>query len=79
VETVEFRQVLLVVMLESAKDRVLGVDTPGQQVLPHVLYGTACLLISDVVGCESCSEVWGKTQACSDPQGARGARVTRKP
>jgi hypothetical protein len=28
---------LLLVKLESAKDRVLGVDTPGQQVLPRVL------------------------------------------
>jgi hypothetical protein len=27
---------LWLVMLESAKDRVLGVDTPGQQVLPRV-------------------------------------------
>jgi hypothetical protein len=49
-------------MLESAKDRVLGVDTPGQQVLLRVRYGMACLLIRDVVGCESCSEVWGRTQ-----------------
>jgi hypothetical protein len=29
VETVGFRQVWWVVMLESAKDRVLGVDTLG--------------------------------------------------
>jgi hypothetical protein len=49
-------------MLESAKDRVLGVDTLGQQVPPRVRYGMTCLLIRDVVGCESCSEVWGKTQ-----------------
>jgi hypothetical protein len=62
VETVGFRQVMLFVMLESAKDQVLGVDTPGQQVPPRVWYGTACLLIGDVVGCESCSAVWGKTQ-----------------
>jgi hypothetical protein len=27
VETVEFRQVLWIVMVESAKDRVIGVDT----------------------------------------------------
>jgi hypothetical protein len=54
--------VLWVVMLESAKDRVLGVDTPGQQVSPHVRYGTSCLPIRDVVGCESCSEVWRKMQ-----------------
>jgi hypothetical protein len=62
VETVAFRQVMWFVMLESAKDRVLGVDTLGQQVPPHVRYGTTCLLIRDVVGCESCLEVWGKTQ-----------------
>jgi hypothetical protein len=48
-------------MLESAKDRVLlGVDTLGQQVLPHVRYGTTCLLIRDAVGCESYLAVWGK-------------------
>jgi hypothetical protein len=28
-------------------------------VLPRVWYGTACLLIRDVVGCESYSAVWG--------------------
>jgi hypothetical protein len=61
VETVGFRQVMWIVMLESAKDRVLGVDTIGQQVPPDVWYGMACLLIRDVVGCESCSMVSGKT------------------
>jgi hypothetical protein len=60
-ETVEFHQVLWVVMLESAKDRVLGVDTLGQQVPPRVWYGITYLLIKDVVGCESCTEVWGRT------------------
>jgi hypothetical protein len=54
--------VLWVVMLEPAKDRVLGVDIPGQQVQPRVRYGMACLLIRDIVGCESSSKVWGKTQ-----------------
>jgi hypothetical protein len=29
VETVEIRQVMWFVMLESTKDRVIGVDTPG--------------------------------------------------
>jgi hypothetical protein len=29
VETIGFRHVLWVVMFESTKDRVLGVDTPG--------------------------------------------------
>jgi hypothetical protein len=51
--------VMWFVMLESAKDRVLGVDTLGQQVPPRVRYGTACLLIRDVVGSKSCSAVWG--------------------
>jgi hypothetical protein len=50
VETVGIRQVMWFVMLESAKDRVLGVDTLGQQVSPRVRYGTACLLIRDAVG-----------------------------
>jgi hypothetical protein len=61
VEMVGFRHVLWVVMLESAKDRVLGVDTLGQQVLPRVRYETTCLLIRDAIGCKYCSEVWGKT------------------
>jgi hypothetical protein len=37
-------------MLESTKDRVIGVDTPGQQVPPRVRYGMACLLIRGDVG-----------------------------
>jgi hypothetical protein len=37
--------VMWLVRLESAKDRILGVDTPGQHVPPCVRYGTACLLI----------------------------------
>jgi hypothetical protein len=45
-------------MLESAKDRVLGVDTPGQQVPPRVRYGTADLLIRDAVESVSCSVEW---------------------
>jgi hypothetical protein len=55
VETVGFRQVIWIVTLESVKDRVLGVDTLGQQVPPRVRYGTTCLLIRDVVGSVSCS------------------------
>jgi hypothetical protein len=49
VETVGFHQVMWIVMIESAKDRVLGVDTPGQQVPPRVRYGTTYLLISGIV------------------------------
>jgi hypothetical protein len=41
VETVVFRQEMWLIMLESAKDRILGVDTPGQHVPPRVRYGTA--------------------------------------
>jgi hypothetical protein len=40
VETVGICQVMWFVMLESAKDRVIGVDTLGQQVPPRVRYGT---------------------------------------
>jgi hypothetical protein len=50
VETVGFRWVMWIVMLKSAKDRILGVDTTGQQVSPCVRYGMTCLLIRDVVG-----------------------------
>jgi hypothetical protein len=58
VETVGFRQVMWIVMLESTKDRVLGVDTPGQHVPPCVWYGTTCLLIRDAVESEPCSDEW---------------------
>jgi hypothetical protein len=61
VETVGFCQVLWLVMLESAKDRVLEVDIIEQQVPPRVRYGTTYLLIRDAVVCESCSVVWKKT------------------
>jgi hypothetical protein len=47
---------LWLVMLECAKDRVLGVDTLGQQVPPRVRYGTNCLLIRDAVGSVPCSD-----------------------
>jgi hypothetical protein len=47
---------LWLVMLKSAKDRVLGVDTLGQQVPPRARYGTACLIISDAVGSVPCSD-----------------------
>jgi hypothetical protein len=56
VETDGVRQVMWFVMLESTKDRVIGVDTLGQQVLPRVRYGTTCLLIRDVVGSVPCSD-----------------------
>jgi hypothetical protein len=58
VETVEIHQVMWFVMLESTKNRVIGVDTPGQQVSPRVRYGTACLLIRDAMGSVPCSDEW---------------------
>jgi hypothetical protein len=50
VEMVGIRQVMWFIMLKSAKNRVIGVDTLGQQVPPRVWYGTTCLLIRDAVG-----------------------------
>jgi hypothetical protein len=57
-ETVGICQEMWFVMLKSAKDRVIGVDTPGQHVLPRFRYGMACLLIRDAMGCVSCSDEW---------------------
>jgi hypothetical protein len=59
VETVGFRQVMWLVMFESAKDRILGVDSSGQHVPPRVWYGMTCLLIRCAIGCVSCSVEWG--------------------
>jgi hypothetical protein len=36
VEMVGIRLMMWFVILESAKDRVIGVDTPGQQMPPRV-------------------------------------------
>jgi hypothetical protein len=71
-----FHLVTWIVMLESAKDPVLGVDTPGQQVLLCVRYGMACLLISDVVGSMPCSVEWeiGMVTRLGS-HGARGVMV----
>jgi hypothetical protein len=59
VEMVGFRQVIWFVMLESAKDRILGVDTLGQHVPSCVRYGIACIHIRYAIGCVSCSVEWG--------------------
>jgi hypothetical protein len=58
VETVGIHQVKWFVMLESAKDRVIGVDTSGQQVSPRVRYGMTYLLIRDAVGSVPYSDEW---------------------
>jgi hypothetical protein len=80
VETVGIRQVMWFVMLKSTKDRVIGVDTPGQQVPPRVRYGMACLLIRDAVGSLPCSNEWefGVVTRLGS-HGARGAVVPRLP
>jgi hypothetical protein len=59
VMTVGSRQVMWLIMLESAKDWIFGVDTPGQHVLPCVRYEMTCLLIRYAIGCVSCSVEWG--------------------
>jgi hypothetical protein len=76
VETVGIHQVMWLVMLKSAKDRVIGVDTPGQQVSPRVWYGTTCLLIRDAVRSVPCSDEW-EFGVVTHPgsHGARGAVV----
>jgi hypothetical protein len=50
--------VMWLVMLESAKDQVIGVDNPRQHVPPHVRYGKACLLIRNIVGSVPYSDEW---------------------
>jgi hypothetical protein len=66
------------VMLESAKDRLLGVDTPRQLVPPLVRYKPACLLIRDDMGSVPCTDVWeiGIVTRLGS-HGARGAVVPR--
>jgi hypothetical protein len=77
---VEMRHVMWFVMLESAKDRVIGVDTSGQQVPPRVRYGTTCLLIRDAVESVPCSDDW-EFGVVTRPgsHGVRGAMVPRLP
>jgi hypothetical protein len=47
------------VMLESTKDGILGVDPAGQPVPPRVRYGMACLLIGYATCSVLCSVEWG--------------------
>jgi hypothetical protein len=67
------------VVLESAKNRILGVDTPGQHVSPCIRYGMTCLLIRNAMGCVSYLIEWGIESyfvaiLCESPEphGARG-------
>jgi hypothetical protein len=72
--------VMWFVMLESAKFRVIRVDTPGQQVMPWVRYRTACLLIRDAVGSVPCSKEWEISVVTRlGSHGARGVVVARLP
>jgi hypothetical protein len=65
-------------MLESAKDQVLGVDTSGQQVSPHVRYRTACLLIRDAMRSVPCSDEWEINVITHlGSHGAKGVMVPR--
>jgi hypothetical protein len=65
-------------MLEAAKDRVLGVDTRGQQVPPSVRYGTTYLLIRDAVGSVPFSDGWEiRVVTRLGSHGARGVVVLR--
>jgi hypothetical protein len=63
------------VMLKSAKNQVIEVDTLGQ-VLPRVRYGMACLLIRNAVESVPYSDEWEigvVTRLVS--HGARGVMV----
>jgi hypothetical protein len=73
VEMVGFRQVMWIFMLESAKDRILGVDTPGQYLPPRIRYGTAYRLIRKALVSLSYRKRRIGTAIHSRPQGARGA------
>jgi hypothetical protein len=73
VETVGFCQVMWLVMLKSAKNQILGVDTLGQHVPPCVRYGTACWLIRKALVSLSCRKHGTGMAIPTRPQGARGA------
>jgi hypothetical protein len=76
VETVGIREVMGFFILKSAKCQVIGVDILGQQVPPHVRYGTTCLLIKDVVGSVPCSNEWEiGVVTCLGSNGAQGVVV----
>jgi hypothetical protein len=72
VETVGFCQEMWLVMLESAKNRVLGVDNLGQHVPPRVRYETACWLIRKALVSLSCRKCGTGIAIPTRPQGARG-------
>jgi hypothetical protein len=67
-------------MLESAKDRILGVNTPGQHVSPRVRYEMTYLLIRDAMRSVPCSDEW-EIGVVTHPgsHSARGDVVPRVP
>jgi hypothetical protein len=73
VEMVGFHQEMWLIMLKSAKDRILGVDTSGQHVPPRVRYGTACLLIRKALVSLSYRKCGTGMAIPTRPRGARGA------
>jgi hypothetical protein len=73
VETVGICQVMWIVMLESAKDWILGEDTPGQHVPPRVRYGMTCWLIRNALVSFSCSKSRTGMAIPMRPQDARRA------
>jgi hypothetical protein len=72
VETVGIHQMMWIVMLESAKDQILGVDTPGQPMPPRVWYGTACGLTRKALVSLSCWKSGTDMAIPTRPQAARG-------
>jgi hypothetical protein len=72
VETVGFRQVMWIVMLEFSEDRILGVDTPGKHVPPRVRYGSTCWLIRKALVSLFCWKSGTGMAIPMRPQGARG-------
>jgi hypothetical protein len=54
VEMVKTSQVMS--LLEYAKDQILGVDTPRQEVPPRVRYGTTCILMRNTICSVSCTD-----------------------
>jgi hypothetical protein len=73
VETVGFHQKMWLVMLESAKDQILGVDTAGQHMPSRVRYGMACWVIRKALVSMSCRKRGTAMAIPTRPQGVSGA------
>jgi hypothetical protein len=73
VDTVWFHQVMWIGMLESTKDRMMGVDTLGQHVPPRVWYGRTSWLIRKALVSLSYWMSGTGMAIPTRPQGARGA------